>query len=140
MSHVFSDAEALFEDEVLLPVQYSEPSKGRLLSPEHRLLWAVLEDAVGCWQANETATGGERRRVFQEAAEWFESDADDSPFAFVVICQLFGLEPEWIRRGLQRWSERRRQQPGSVAPLCVRRMNGSRHAIGRATSRRRAAA
>ena len=29
-----------------------------------------------------------------EAAEWFASEDDSSPFSFVAICQLFELEPE----------------------------------------------
>jgi hypothetical protein len=33
---------------------------------------------------------------------WFASDAADRPFAFLVICQALGLDPDHLRRGLGR--------------------------------------
>jgi hypothetical protein len=118
------------EEELLLPVQYADLVRGDMQRPpEHRLLFAVLEDAVRCWQVNSNATGRRGQRLFREVAEWFASDADDSPFTFVAICQLFGLEPAYVRQGLQRWRDRHRAPGAKVIPFRVRRVSGLRHAV-----------
>jgi hypothetical protein len=102
-----TELESLFEDEVLLPNQYFDSPMGRSRPPEHRLLWAVLEDAVRGWQVYESATDRKGHEQFSQASAWFASEADDSPFTFVAICQLFHLEPDYVRCGLRRWRERR---------------------------------
>lgn len=118
------------EEELLLPVQYADLVRGDMQRPpEHRLLFAVLEDAVRCWQVHTNATGRRGQRLFREVAEWFASDADDSPFTFVAICQLFGLEPAYVRDGLQRWRDRHRASGAKVVPFRVRRVSGLRHAV-----------
>ena len=124
-----SRLDAPIEDELLLPVQYAALVRGdRPLAPEHRLLWAVLEDAVRCWQIHERRRTSRERRLFGEVAEWFASDDDASPFTFIAICQLFGLEPSYLRAGLQRWSARR-ATGGKVVPFRVRRISGLRHTV-----------
>jgi hypothetical protein len=118
------------EEELLLPVQYADLVRGDMQRPpEHRLLFAVLEDAVRCWQVHTNATGRRGQRLFMEVAEWFASNADDSPFTFVAICQLFGLEPEYVRGGLHRWRDRQRATGAKVVPFRVRRVSGLRHAV-----------
>jgi hypothetical protein len=125
------------QDELLLPVQYAALVRGdRQLAPEHRLLWAVLEDAVRCWQIHERRRSSRDRRLFGEVAEWFASDDDGSPFSFIAICQLFGLDPSYLRAGLQRWSDRRRATGSRVVPFRVRRISGLRHTV---TAARRSA-
>jgi len=125
-----SRLDAPIEDELVLPVQYAALVHGdRQLAPEHRLLWAVLEDAVRCWQIHERRRTSRDRRLFGEVAEWFASDDDASPFRFIAICQLFGLEPSYLRAGLQRWSDRRRASGGKVVPFRLRRISGLRHTV-----------
>jgi hypothetical protein len=125
-----SSLDSPIEDELLLPVQYVALVRGdRQLVPEHRLLWAVLEDAVRCWQIHERRTTSRDQHLFRDVAEWFASDDDGSPFAFIAICQLFGLEPSYLRGGLQRWSDRRRATGGKVVPFRVRRISGLRHTV-----------
>lgn len=140
MSFLSPELESLFDDEALLPAQYADLVKRRPRSPEHRLLFAVLEDAVRCWQVYESASDSKKERLFGDTAEWFESDSDHTPFTFVAICQHFELDPDSIRCGLRRWSERRRAAPGSVAPLRRRRVAGSRHAVRGEPPKRRAVA
>ena len=118
------------EDELLLPVQYAALVRSdRQLGPEHRLLLAVLEDAVRCWQIHERRMSSRDRHLFQEVASWFASDDDWSPFSFIAISQLFGLDPSYLRAGLQRWSDRRRAAGSRVVPFRVRRMSGLRHSV-----------
>lgn len=65
-------------------------------SPEKRLALAVLADAVRQVR--------EGRATDEEA--WFASPAVDHPFAFVRICELLGLDPDDLRRGLGRMQRR----------------------------------
>lgn len=130
MKTTATNLEPLFEDEVLLPVQYADMTRGDARRPpEHRLLFAVLEDAVRCWQVYDGATTYRGRRLFWETAEWFASDDDSSPFTFVAICQLFGLEPAYVRAGLRRWTIRQRAAGANVIPFRVRRVGGTRHSV-----------
>lgn len=123
------DASPLVADETLLPGQFAELQRSTVRSGEHRLLYAVLEDAVRCWQVHDGATSQRGSRLFQDTAAWFASDSDASPFTFVAICQVFDLEPDVVRAGLRSWSARRRETRGKVVPFRLRRMNGTRHTV-----------
>ena len=122
--------DSLLEEEILLPVQYADLQRGATpRPPEHGLLFAVLEDAVRCWQTYGNSTDRRGQHLFQEVSQWFASDDDGSPFTFVAICHLFDLEPGCIRDGLRRWLERQRLTGHRAAPLRVRRASGLRHAV-----------
>jgi hypothetical protein len=41
----------------------------------------------------------------REAEEWFLSNEAHWPFSFLNICSVLNLEPQYIRRGLQRRSQ-----------------------------------
>jgi hypothetical protein len=123
------DLNPIFEDETLLPVQHADMHRGDRRNGEHRLLYAVLEDAVRCWQVYDGSTTARGQRLFGEAADWFASDDDSSPFTFVAICHLFSLDVDYVRDGLRRWSERNHQVKGKVVPFRVRRVSGTRHMV-----------
>ncbi len=119
------------EPDTLLPEQFGNLGR-RWTQPEHRLMLAVLEDAVHAYQTGCASDGGERRLHFRETAEWFASDDTEWPFSFVTICQHFGIEPEYVRAGLRRWRERHvARVPVAVraVPIRIRRVRGSRHRI-----------
>ena len=122
--------DSLLEGECVMPVQFAGINRGDARPPEHRLLFAVLEDAVRCWQLHAKATDEHGKEAFAEVAGWFASDDDASPFAFVNICQLFRLEPAAIRDGLRRWAERSREANRRVTPFRIRRIGGVRHLVG----------
>ena len=118
------------EPEILLPEQLE--NSRRCMRPEHRLMLAVLEDAVHAYQTGCASYGGERRFHFRETAEWFASDDTEWPFSFVAICQHLGIEPEYIRAGLRRWRGRHdARAPVAVRalPFRIRRVRGSRTRI-----------
>jgi len=75
--------------------------------PEAALMYAVLEDAVNCVRYGLGATNRRKQRLAQEAKEWLLSDDSEWPFSFLKICMVLGLEPQYIRRGLQRWHQQR---------------------------------
>ena len=122
-----------FEPETILPSQYFDRFQiDASLQPEKRLMLAVLEDAVGTFQKYAVATGRRARRLFTESEEWFASDETSWPYSFLPICQALGLEPEYVRRGLQRWRHGQVEDaryPGNVIRFPFRRVNGRRHSI-----------
>ena len=74
----------------------------RLETGEMRLALAILEDALRCALRHHDSRITEQRLAAREAMEWIRSDDDAPPFTFVRICQLFDLDPDWIRDTLHR--------------------------------------
>ena len=71
--------------------------------PERELMFAVLEDAIYCFQSYASAQDSIRSRLFLQAKDWLmEDDDDDWLFSFANICAVFGLSPQYIRAGLLR--------------------------------------
>ncbi|MGB7948859.1 MAG: hypothetical protein WCH75_14335 [Candidatus Binatia bacterium] len=80
---------------------------------EERLMLAVFEDAVQCFQEYVLSTQPREKRLFQEAEEWFLDKNGDYIFSFEFICESLGLHPEQIRRGLMTWKDAK-QKIGSL--------------------------
>ena len=57
---------SLFEPDTLVSAQYFENLRRKTLEPEKRLMLAVLEDAINCFQDNVLAQSGKRKRLFEE--------------------------------------------------------------------------
>jgi hypothetical protein len=75
-----------------------------LLEGEKRLMLAILEDAVHCFQYNQPC--GRSKRVFDEARRWIFDRRPDWIFGFESICGVLEFDPAYIRKGLARWSEK----------------------------------
>jgi hypothetical protein len=102
----------LIEPEILLPSQFFDRFGGRsILEGERRLMLAVLEDAVSCFQKYAGATRPRSRRLFQEAEQWFMDEESDWPFSFEGICPVLGINAEYFRSSLQRWKQQLLSQP-----------------------------
>lgn len=106
------DVEALLERTLAAPVvdpgQVPMHAPARLESGELRLALAVLEDALRCVLRHHDSPVEEQRLAAREALDWLGRD-DDAPFTFVRICQLFELDPSWLRSAVrQRLSRGRR--------------------------------
>lgn len=97
----------LFQPDVLISAQYFDTLRSKTgLEPEKRLMLAVLEDAVHCFQDNVLEQSDTKQKLFAEAEEWFLNEGDDSGFSFENICEALGLNPEYVRQGLLRWKEK----------------------------------
>ena len=72
--------------------------------PEAALMYAVLEDAFLCFR-KQFQTDGRCMQQAQQAQEWFFSNDSDGLFSFLSICEVLGLEPEYMRKKLEHWSE-----------------------------------
>ena len=91
--------------EALTPGQYYEGirSDDASVRPIKRLMLAVLEDAMRCYQAYADSRSCAQRRLFVEAEAWFMDRKADGAFAFETVCETLGIEPSCLRQGLRRW-------------------------------------
>ncbi len=95
----------LFGSDAMLPEQFAETfRRSAQLEPEKALLLAVLEDAVTCFLKFHSAQDRIGKGRFHEAKEWIMQSGSDWFFSFENVCELLGLSPEYLRRGLEHWS------------------------------------
>ena len=97
---------SLFEPDVLASARYY----GRVLrahrpEAEKMLMFAVLEDAITCFQKGASASRGGSQARYREAQDWLLNDNSDWPFSFEKICEALDLDPSYIRAGLLRWRQ-----------------------------------
>jgi hypothetical protein len=69
--------------------------------PETALMYAVAEDALLCFQEKFAGSRDQQRCRAREAARWFFSDDQHSPYSFMSICAWLGLDPQDIRNKLK---------------------------------------
>ena len=94
----------LFEPDVLLPGQFfSFFRKEAGFDRERRLMLAVLEDAIDCFQKYAHTNDLRGRQLFLESYEWIMSPDKRWLFSFENICQIVDMNPDYIRQGLSRW-------------------------------------
>jgi hypothetical protein len=77
------------------------PDRESLPHAEHRLMLAVLEDAIGLWQKHLNAKIPKQRKLWFDTCAWIDSDDLEWPFSFPNICGSLGLDPDYIRQGLR---------------------------------------
>ena len=95
----------MFEPDTLLPEQYFSLLGRKPLQGEKRLLLAMLEDAVHCFQTYLLAKKPHERRLFQESEEWINSTDGLWFFSFENICDVLGIYPGRMRNALKEWKE-----------------------------------
>ena len=97
---------SMFQPDTLLPAQYLETFRKKAhLEPGKRLMLAVLEDAIACFQKYLFARDGRGRTLFREAEEWVLERDSDWLFSFASACELLGMNPQYVREGLMRWKK-----------------------------------
>jgi len=127
------------EQETILLSQFADLLRNdEARPPEHRLMLAVLDEAIRSYQRYVSSSRQRGRRLFREAEEWFASDAATWPFSFVVICETLDLEPDYVRAGLRAWRTANVSVAGRGAPMIrfrTRAVAGSRHQLMAARAR-----
>lgn len=105
----------------VLPVQFQRRPPTR---PEERLMLAVLEDALTCFQRGAFATDPRGGRLFSEACAWIYCRDREWPFSFENICGMFSIDPEYIRSALARWARLALAHTNRTGPtaIAIRRM------------------
>ena len=66
-------------------------------------MFAVLTDAVACFQKYLGAKNRGGRNLFHEAELWFVDGDRSWPFSFERICEVFDISPDYLRHGLTEW-------------------------------------
>jgi hypothetical protein len=101
------DFDVEFTPEWLTPHQYFDCTRAWAdLQAEKRLMLAVLKDAFG--RIERSLNSPRRRsRSSDEVESWLATEACDSPFSFVAICQALDLDPSYVRTRLHRWRQQR---------------------------------
>ncbi len=95
---------SLFQPDTLIPQEYLETFKRRThFQPEKRLMLAVLEDGIACFQKYITAQDTRSKKYFQETEAWVLEEPSERLFCFANVCETLGLNADYLRRGLMRW-------------------------------------
>ena len=106
---VIFDAEetptSLFQPDMLLSHQYFATFRRKQLEPEKRLMLAVLEDAIACFQRYIFPRNSRERNLFKETEDWVRVKNDDYLFSFENICEALKFNPEYVRESLLRWKQ-----------------------------------
>lgn len=127
-------AATLFESDTLASYRYQRVFESRQISPEKRLIFAILDDAVQSFLTTARPRNAKELREFEEAQMWIMETDSGWIFSFESICSQLGLEPNYLRSGLKKIkAEARRGQP----PCCKRqnRLPGDRSGVGRTALR-----
>jgi hypothetical protein len=97
----------LFEPDALLPAQFYAAFRGGSgVSGEKRLMLAVLQDALDCYQKYAFAKDGPGQQLFADAEEWIWDESRGWYFSFENICEILEIDAQYLRRGVQHWRER----------------------------------
>jgi hypothetical protein len=108
--------------DVLTPGQYYDARRnGSATAPVKRLMMAVLEDALRCFQNHSEAKSRPRKRLYNEAEQWLCGEEGDGPFSFATVCETLGIEPAFLRSGLRQW---RKEQMAGVSTHRLPRRSG----------------
>ena len=91
------------------PVVFEQFFNHAIRGGEERLMLAVLQDAVECFQENVLSQQPWEKKLFQEAEDWILAKNADWPFSFDNICESLQLNPDYIRQGLLIWKESKRR-------------------------------
>ncbi len=108
--------DSLLQPDTLLTAQYLETiRRENHLDPEKMLMLAVLEDGVTCFQKHISTQDEKGKKLLSEAEGWVSMEQNgDWLFSFDNICETLGLNPGYIREGLQRWRHHRLRERDQV--------------------------
>jgi len=79
------------------------------LSAERRLVVAVLEDALHCFQKYIDTQNAKQHQLFLDAEEWIMGDNPTWFFSFPNVCDTLDLDPDYMRKGLTKWRDAHRR-------------------------------
>ena len=90
------------EPDTLLPVQYNElVRQPSALAGEHKLRFAVLEDAVDCYLKHMNAKRRWQRMLFYEVQNWMNAKNRVGLFSYQTLCESLGIDAKALRTALE---------------------------------------
>lgn len=94
-----------YEPDILASQQYLKNNRrAKSGEPEKALMFAVLAEAVETYQRFAFAESARGQALFREVKAWFWREEADGIFSFRSICEVLGLDPAYLRRGLMQWT------------------------------------
>jgi len=98
---------SLFEPDALMPIQYLDTIRRLVpIEPEKRLMWAVLEDAIECYQVHCCSRRLKEMQSFGDAELWILTKDNRWLFSFNNICDMLGFDADYLRAGLIIWKQK----------------------------------
>ena len=89
-------------NDTIVSQQFFDSFRSTHLEPEKSLLLAILEDAVHCIEKYGAAKDRAGKERFREAESWIMEPGNEWIFSFDNVCELLGLDPQYVRQGLQK--------------------------------------
>lgn len=110
--------------------------KKRTREGEEGLMLAVLKDAIETFQIYLLAEDKRGKKLFHEAEEWILETNSDWIFSFENICEVLGLDPNYVRQGLLGWKEAKRKGPrkANIYSLTARKKANKSVSVGPRTN------
>ncbi len=68
-------------------------------------MFAVLLDAIECFQKYPVLHDEYENRLFREAENWILDNDREWLFSFINICEALTIDPHYLRKGLLRWKQ-----------------------------------
>jgi hypothetical protein len=96
------------------------------LEPEKKLMLAVLENGVECFQKYAFARDRKGRLLFQEVAYWVQDTNRDWLFSFANVCETLGFAPDYLRQGLGQWKAAKLESRAKANIYQLASRNGKR--------------
>jgi len=91
--------EKLFEPDMLLPAQfYGKKALSRQMEGEKRLMLAILTDAIECLDKYREAEASPGLELYTNTVDWIEAREMVWLYSFHNICELLGLDPDYLRK------------------------------------------
>jgi hypothetical protein len=114
----------LFQPDELAAHQYHRNfERVTPLEPERRLMLAVLQDAIACFQTYLHAKRRKEKKLHEDAVSWIFNESDDRVFSFESVCSACGLNPDYLQVGLSKW----RDEMNRVKNAAGKARHGARH-------------
>ena len=80
-----------FEPDTLTSYQFANVFRQKShFGPEERLMFAVLTDAIECFQKYLGAQSGRCRNLFKEAEAWITNKDSKELYSFEHVCEVLG--------------------------------------------------
>jgi hypothetical protein len=109
---------SIFHPDILAPDQYLQHTRRKYpLEPEKKLMLAILQDAVDCYQKYFFSAHPKGEKMVQDAEEWITEKNSEWLFSFQSVCESLGLNADYIRKGLMEWKRRTSSKRGKKARI-----------------------
>jgi hypothetical protein len=109
---------SIFQPDILAGDQYLQHTRRKhLLEPEKKLMLAILQDAVDCFQKYFFSRHPKGEKIVQDAEEWVIEKNSEWLFSFESVCESLGLNADYIRNGLMEWKRHALSMRGRKAQI-----------------------